>query len=99
MEILEELQSEQLCEEFPSCTPMSFAPITHLDFKPPFIFYLTHAKGSFKDAFYHVTFADLRQLCASAQSNPHKHQNLTKKEKQALDLLGQNDNLIIKRAD
>lgn len=67
----------------------------HADFKPPPTFYPTHAKGSF-DAFYHVTIVELRWLCTSTQSNHYKNLNLTKKENQALDSLGQNKNLISK---
>lgn len=99
LEILEELQAEQICEEYPPYIPMSYAPIAHTTFKPPSTFYPSHAKGYFIDAFYHVTFAELRQLCDSTKPNRFKHHNLNPRERLALKALASNHDLIVKQTN
>lgn len=70
-------------------------PAVHTDLKPPSTFYPTHSKGHFIETFSSLVTNDLRTI---NKHIPIKH-NMTKEEKNALQNLKDNDDIIIKSAD
>lgn len=110
LETLEQLYSGPEDDIFLNLGDVDFSLLTqHIDpspaisnttLKPQSVFYLSHVKGPFLEAFYRLVFAEVLKLCPqSQQDKKYMLCNLTPKETQALKILMDDSNIIIKPAD
>lgn len=72
-------------------------PVQHTEFRPKSKFYPYNSKGHFINTFQQLVLADLKNLCQ--KSSIKGHSNLSLQEKNALQILKTNKNLVIKSAD
>lgn len=100
LEVLEDLWQENHTD---SCPYISFVDpeVIHTDLKPKSKFYPVQSKGPYIETYYQAVYKDFVNLCenSNTSSKNSKRSNLNRHEKQALNDLTNNKQIIIKQAD